>query len=274
MSSDENRLQSYVDTWAAAVADVLALLRSLSDDEWDMPTDLPGWDVRAVAAHLAHLESELAGNAQEDVEVPEAAHILSPMSAYTERGPIARASWTTDEIIDELERSCAKRLTELRADPPTDPQGDPPLTPAGIGWTWETLLSNRPLDVWMHEQDIRRAVGRPGGLDSAAAAHTAGVFARGLGYVVGKRVAPVPGTTVVLDVNGPHLVHVAIEVGDDGRGRPLDQEPTEPTVRFLTDLESYVVLCGGRRSADDVEVAIEGDTDLGRRIVESLAVTP
>ena len=274
MSSEENRLQSYVATWAAAVADVLTLLRSLSDAEWDMPTDLPGWDVRAVAAHLAHLESELAGNAQEDVEVPEAAHIVTPMSAYTERGPIARASWTTDEIIDELERSCAKRLAELRADPPTDPQGDPPLTPAGIGWTWETLLSNRPLDVWMHEQDIRRAVGRPGGLDTAAAAHTASVFARGLGYVVGKRVAPAPGTTVVLDVNGPHLVHVAIEVGDDGRGRPLDQEPTEPTVRFLTDLESYVVLCGGRRSADDVKVAIEGDTELGRRIVESLAVTP
>jgi uncharacterized protein (TIGR03083 family) len=274
MSSEENRLQSYVDTWAAAVADVLTLLRSLSDDDWDKPTDLPGWDVRAVAAHLAHLESELAGNAQEDVEVPEASHIVSPMSAYTERGPLARGSWTTDEIIDELERSCAKRLAELRADPPTDPQGDPPLTPAGIGWTWETLLSNRPLDVWMHEQDIRRAVERPGGFESAAAAHTASVFARGLGYVVGKRVAAPPGTTVVLDVTGPQLVHADVAVGDDGRGRPLEEEPREPTVRLVTDLESYVVLCGGRRGPDYVSVEVEGDTDLGRRIVEALAVTP
>ena len=74
--------------------------------------------MRAVAAHLAHLESELAGNEEEEVEIQEAAHIVSPMSAYTERGPLARASWTTDEIIDELERSCAKRLAELRADPP------------------------------------------------------------------------------------------------------------------------------------------------------------
>src|SRR3954469_5335825 len=112
MSSDENRLQSYVDTWAAAVEDVVGLLRSLSEDDWSLPTDLPGWDVRAVAAHLAHLESELAGNAQADVDVPEADHILTLMGAYTERGPIARSDWTTDEIIDELERSCAKRLVE------------------------------------------------------------------------------------------------------------------------------------------------------------------
>jgi uncharacterized protein (TIGR03083 family) len=274
MSSDENRLQSYVDTWAAAVEDVVTLLRSLSEDDWSRPTDLPGWDVRAVAAHLAHLESELAGNAQADVDVPEANHILSLMGAYTERGPIARSGWTTDEIIDELERSCAKRLVELRADPPTDPKGSPPLTPGGIGWTWETLLSNRPVDVWMHEQDIRRAVGRPGGLDGAGAAHAAGVFARGLGYVVGKRVAPPPGTSVVLDVTGAHLVHTAVEVGDDGRARPLEVEPDAPTTHITTDIESYIVLCGGRRGIDYVNVAVVGDQDLGRQVLQSMAVTP
>ena len=274
MSSGENRLQSYVDTWAAAVEDVVTLLRSLSDDDWSRPTDLPGWDVRAVAAHLAHLESELAGNAQEDVEVQDVEHVVSPMGAYTERGPIVRSSWSTDEIIDELERSCAKRLAELRADPPTDPKGAPPITPGGIGWPWETLLSNRPVDVWMHEQDIRRAVGRPGGLDSAGAAHTTAVFARGLGYVVGKRVAPPAGTSVVLDVTGPHLVHVAVAVGDDGRASPLEHEPDDPTLRITTDIESYIVLCGGRRGVDSVDVSVMGDPELGRRVLESMAVTP
>jgi uncharacterized protein (TIGR03083 family) len=274
MSSGENRLQSYVDTWSSTVEAVVALLRSLPADDWIKPTDLPGWDVRAVAAHLAHLESELAGNVQEAVEVPEAVHIASPMGAYTERGPIARASWSTDEIIDELERSCATRLSELRADPPTDPRGDPPLTPGGIGWSWETLLSNRPLDVWMHEQDIRRAVDRPGGLDSAGAAHATGVFAGGLGYVVGKRVAPPAGTSVVLDVAGAHVVHAAVEVGEDGRARGLQHEPAEPSVHITTDVESYIVLCGGRRTVDYVDVAVDGDQELGRRVLHSMAVTP
>ena len=55
--------------------------------------------------------------------------------------------------------------------------------------------------------------GGPVASAAAGAVHTAGVFARGLGYVVGKRVAPQPGTTVVLDVSGEQLVHVAIAVG-------------------------------------------------------------
>ena len=40
----------------------------------------------------------------------------------------------------------------------------------GVPWNWRTLLRNRPLDVWMHEQDVRRAVGRPGGMDTVAGA--------------------------------------------------------------------------------------------------------
>src|SRR6478672_5516710 len=223
--SDENRLQAYVDTWAVAVQDVVRLLRSLRDEDWSRPTDCPGWDVRAVAAHLAHLESELAGNPQEHVQVPELAHVTSPMGAYTERGPVARRDWAADAIVDELEASAATRLAALRADPPTDGSVRAPVTPGDIRWTWETLLSNRPLDVWMHEQDVRRAVGRPGGLDSPAAAHTVGVFARGFGFVVGKRVGAPAGTSVVLDVTGPHPVHAVVQVGEDGRAVPLAEDP-------------------------------------------------
>src|SRR6476661_6539580 len=230
MDSDGSRMQGYVDVWAIAVDDAIVLLRSLSAEEWTLPTDLPGWDVRAVAAHLSHLESVLVGNPEDDVVVPVAAHITSPMSAYTEIGPVARRSWTTEEIIAEFEGSALERLAALRADPPTDPDGHPPHTPDDIGWSWATLLSNRPLDVWMHEQDIRRAVGRPGGLDGPAARHTLGVFARELGYVVAKRAAAPAGSTVVLDVTGPTTVHAAVEVGADRRGRPLPEGPAEPAV--------------------------------------------
>ncbi len=273
MTTDAARLAHYVDTWEQAVRDVVALLRSLGPDDWTKPTDLPGWDVRAVAAHLAHLESELAGNEQQPVDVPELEHIASPMGRYTEMGPRARANWPVDRIVDELESSAALRLTALRADPPADPTAVPAITPGGIGWNWETLLSNRVLDVWMHEQDIRRAVGRPGGLDSPAAAHTAGVFARGLGYVVGKRVGPPGGTTVVLDVGGPHPFHTAVVVGDDGRAATV-ADPLNPTVTLRMDFESYVVLSGGRRRPADVPVEVEGDQELGQQVLGALALTP
>ncbi|MGZ4495353.1 MAG: maleylpyruvate isomerase family mycothiol-dependent enzyme [Nocardioides sp.] len=272
--SDAERLESYVDAWEQAVGDVVALLRGLTPEEWRAPTDLAGWDVRAVAAHLAHLESELAGNEQATVEVPELPHITSLMGVYTEMGPLARADWSTDAIVEELEQSAATRLADLRATPPTDAAAAPPVTPGGIGWDWGTLLSNRPLDVWMHEQDIRRAVGRPGGLDTLAAGHTVRVFARGLPFVVGKRVAPGPGTTVVLDVTGPSPAHIAVVVDSDGRASRLQGDPDEPTVTVRLDTESYVVLAGGRRPPSDVPVEIEGDQALGARVLSSLAVTP
>jgi uncharacterized protein (TIGR03083 family) len=274
MTSDETRLRSYVDIWATAVADVVALLRSLDEDDWSRPTDCPGWDVKAVAAHLAHLESVLAGHPQDHVEVPQAAHVVSLTGAYTEQGPLARASWTPEAIVDELESSAATRLAELRADPPADAAGAPPRTPADAAWPWETLLSNRPLDVWMHEQDIRRAVGRPGGLDGPAAAHVVRVFARSLGFVVGKRVAPPAGTSVLLDVAGPVPLRTAVVVGEDGRAGTPAVEPADPTVTLRMGVEAFTVLSGGRRDPADVDVTVEGDQRLGARVLAALAVTP
>ncbi|MGN6575595.1 MAG: maleylpyruvate isomerase family mycothiol-dependent enzyme [Nocardioides sp.] len=273
-TSDADRLASYVDAWAAAADDVITLLRSLDDADWDRPTDLAGWDVRAVAAHLAHLESELAGHDQQRVKVPELEHITSPMGYYTEQGPIARREWPTARIVDELEQAVATRLAELRADPPTDGSAAPSRTPGGIGWDWETLLSNRVVDVWMHEQDIRRAVGRPGGMDTAGAEHTVSVFARAFGYVVGKRVAPPAGTTVVLDVTGLRPVHLAVQVGDDGRAAVLTGPVEQADVAMAMDLETYVVLAGGRRSPDAVAVDVTGDGELAAQVLAALAVTP
>jgi uncharacterized protein (TIGR03083 family) len=273
-TSDAERLAQYVDAWKTSVDETVALLRSLDAEDWARPTDLAGWDVKAVAAHLAHLESELAGNEQEQVRVAEAPHITSPMGYYTEMGPLARREWTTEQIIEELETSAAARLAELRAEPPTDGAGAPPRTPGGIGWDWNTLLSNRVVDVWMHEQDVRRAVGRPGSMDSPGAEHTVSVFARAFGYTVGKRVGPPAGTTVALEVTGLRPLHLAVSVGDDGRARPVMPPPESPDVRLRMDLETYVVLSGGRRSPADVDVAVTGDEELGGRVVAAMAVTP
>lgn len=270
---DRALLAHLVDVWEQAAADVVALLRSLDADDWPRPTDLPGWDVRAVAAHLAHLESELAGNPQQQVEVPEAPHVRGLMGQFTEAGPIARAGWSTEAIVDELESSVAARLAALRADPPTDASALAPGFAGLIGWSWQTLLSNRPLDLWVHEQDLRRAVARPGGLDSPAAAHVVGVFARALPFVLGKRAGAAPGQSVRLVVTGEQPLDVAAVVGPDGRGARCDV-PEAPTATLEMDTETFVVRCSGRRDAADLDVAVRGDADLAHRVLDGLATTP
>lgn len=271
--SDRELLAGYVDAWSSSVEDFLVLLEELAPEDWSRPTDLAGWDVKAVASHVAHLESLLAGGPHEEADVPaDASHITSPMGQFTEIGVITRRDTAPPEIIAELRASVEKRRAELAAEPPADGAVKAPGVFGAIGWSMATLLRNRPLDVWMHEQDIRRAVGRPGSIDAVGGQHTADYLSEGFGFVVGKKVAPPPGTTAVLDVAGSEPV--AVTIGDDGRGQRLPVVPDRPTVGLAMDRESFIVLAGGRRPVAPDAVAITGDLELGQRIVDSLATTP
>jgi len=270
----EGLLEQHIETWRQVVAENVALLRELGPSDWELPTDLPGWNVRYVAAHMAHLESDLAGNPQQQVQVPAAPHVIGLMGQYTEGGPLARADWTTDRIIEELETSAAKRHSDLQAMLPLDPKDTADGFAGLIGWNWGTLLSNRPVDQWMHQQDIRRATGRPGGLESRGAQHVLAVFTKSLSYVLGKKAGAPAGTSVAVDVTGANAVTLAAAVGDDGRGVLLPDAPVDPTVRISLDFEAFIILSGGRRAASQVDFKLDGDETLGRAILDNLAVTP
>lgn len=269
--SDAERMSDLVGIWWRAVNDFTALLEKVEPEGWPMPTDLPGWDVRCVAAHVAHLESLLAGAEHEDVEIGDATHARGAMGRFTEQGVVARRHLSTDDLINQIREAATARHTQLLTDPPTDPDAPAPGLFGAIGWTTLRLLRNRPLDVWTHEQDVRRAVGRPGGMDSDAAVHTASYLMESLPVVVAKRAEAPPATTVVLEVAGHDPV--AATVGADGRGMLVDPPPSATTT-LRTDRESFVLLAAGRRpdAAERFEVA--GDTALGGRVLASMAVTP
>lgn len=270
--SDAERLAAYVDIWWQAVQDFLALCATVPADRWATPTDLPGWDVHDVVAHTAHLEAILAGAPEETLELEPPPHVRGLMGLYTEQGVRARQDRAPAELLGEIRDSTSRRHAALLADPPGDASARPPVIFGGVPWDWDRLLRNRPLDVWMHEQDIRRALDLPGGMDSPAARLTADYLAESLPMVLAKRVGAAAGTTAVLQVEGsPVLV---ARVGPDGRGSLSTEVPDPPTVRLRTDRETFVLLAGGRRPAPDGAVTVEGDTDLGSRIIAALAVTP
>ncbi|HUP98822.1 MAG TPA: hypothetical protein VM093_00005, partial [Aeromicrobium sp.] len=135
-------------------------------------------------------------------------------------------------------------------------------------------LSNRVLDHWMHQQDIRRAVKRPGGLAGPGGAHALRAFSRSLPYILGKRIGAPSGTTVVLDVSGEHPATVGATVGEDGRGAALDSVPADPSSRIAMDFETYIILAGGRRTPEQVTTSVAGDTGLAEAVLANLAVTP
>jgi uncharacterized protein (TIGR03083 family) len=270
--TDQQLLSRYVDVWWQAINDFTDLLEELDADDWAAQTDLPGWDVKAVASHIAHLEGILAGNPEEAADVGEPDHITGLMGLYTEVGVVNRRDASPDAIINEIRGAATARHTALLADPPTDGSAKPDPIFGGVPWDWRTLLRNRPLDVWMHEQDVRRAVDRPGGMDSPAARHTAEYLAESLGYVLAKRVGAPAGTAAVLELEGS--APFAFEVTDAGRGERLAGVPDTPSVCLRLDREAFIRLAGGRCQPEPGTVQVEGDRDLGQRILDALATTP
>jgi uncharacterized protein (TIGR03083 family) len=270
-ADDRAELAGYVEVWWQAVNDFLDLLEQVPEEEWTTPTDLAGWDVKACAAHTAHLEGILAGNPEETAEVGEPPHVTGLMGLYTEIGVVNRRDASADAIINEIREVVTKRHTALLADPPTDGDAKPEAIFGGVPWTWRTLLRNRPLDVWMHEQDVRRAVARPGNMDSVPARHTAEYLAESLGYVLGKKVGAPVGTSLVLDLEGS--LPFAFEIDENGRGHRA-APPAEPRVTLHMDRESFIRLAGGRCGAEPGRVTVDGDQELGARVLASLATTP
>lgn len=266
-------LVALVDLWRNAIADFVALAEELTGEEWATPTDLPGWDVHAVVAHTAHLEALQAGRDHDDVEVGDAPHVRNDLGRVTEQGVVARRDRSPAELVAEIRESTDAHHATLLAAPPTDPDAPAPGLFGLVGWSTRTLLRNRPLDVSLHEQDIRRAVGRSGNLDSPALRHSAGYLAESLGFVLAKKSGAPAGTTLRLDIDG-HPPR-AWTVTDEGRGRALDAIPDTADVQVACDQETFLQLVGGRDAATArTRVRVTGDHDLADHLLDHLAVTP
>ncbi|GGD08697.1 maleylpyruvate isomerase family mycothiol-dependent enzyme [Nocardioides daphniae] len=265
-------LTPYVDIWWSAIADFTLLLEDLPESAWSLPTDLPGWTVRDVAAHTAHLEHLLSGGAHDDVELGEVPHARGFMGVFTEQGVVARRDRSHDDLIREIRESATATHTALLADGTPDPEA-PARDPFGaIGWTSTTLWKNRPLDLWMHEQDVRRAVDLPGHLDTPGARHTVDYLSDSLGLVLAKRAKAAPGTTLRLDVEG--RAPRAWVVNDAGRGEELTEVPDAADVRLTFEPEAFILVAGGRRGPERLQIGVEGDVELAQRVLEAMAVTP
>ena len=106
----------------------------------------------------------------------------------------------------------------------------------------------RLFDCWMHEQDIRDAVGRPSpdaDLSGPAPGLALDEMAASMGYVVGKLGKAPDGSRVAIELTGPlkRTIRVAVE----GRGRVVeDFGGQEPTSTIRLDGLLFTRLAGGR----------------------------
>ena len=110
---------AYVDIWWQAVNDFLDLLEEVPEEEWSTPTDLAGWDVKAV--RLAHRppRGHPGRRPEETAEVGEPPHVTGLMGLYTEIGVVNRRDASPDAIINEI-READDRAAHRAARRPAD----------------------------------------------------------------------------------------------------------------------------------------------------------
>jgi len=272
-------LGELVEAYAQTVQHLIDLGRTMRPDDATRPTDCPGWTVLDQIAHVASLEAMVAGEPEPDVDISHHAHVRHAFGARVERYVESRRGRDLEEVLDELEERLAERLMFYRSG--TEWAEREVAGPFGTT-TWGDLLAIRTFDIWVHEQDVREALERPGGLDSGAAALAVSRLFAALPRIVAREAAIEPGNAVVLDLTGPTVGRAGARVEEhDGkaRGIPLftgDAEEHPDVVTTSLTMSTAVAgrLAGGRKAPDELHVVVHGDDEVARRVMAAMAITP
>ncbi|MEO3756815.1 maleylpyruvate isomerase family mycothiol-dependent enzyme [Mycobacterium sp. B14F4] len=260
---------------SAVWQDIDDLVSGLDESQWQAPTSLPGWSVRDVVAHVVGTESMLQGSdipdtPEADVDISTLQHVRNDIGAMNERWVRRLRTLPADELLEKYRTVTAERREALAA-MPEDVWNEITATPAGPD-TYGRFMRVRIFDCWMHEHDIRDAVGKPATDPTGPAADLAlDEMATSVGFVVGKLGKAPDGSRVTIELTGPLARTINVVV--DGRAKVVDDfDGQQPTATITLDGLLFTRLAGGRtplaQHADGVVYG--GDQAVGRRVVEHL----
>ena len=254
---------------------IAELLADLGEDEWRTATVLPGWDVHDVVAHMVGTESMLLGipTPEPDVDLATVEHVRNFVGAMNEPWVRSLRGESGAELLARFRDVMARRRAALAAIA-IEEWNAPTQTPAGPD-SYGRFMRIRAFDCWMHEQDIRAALGR-----EPSAAQLAGADARqsldemaaSMSFVVGKKGQAPERSRVLLKLTGPLSREIRVAV--DGRAALVeDFGGAEPTTVVTLDGLQFTRLAGGRGLVDyrPADIDYSGDAVVGERIVENLA---
>ena len=258
--------------------DIVDVCGDLTSSQWATPTECPGWTVHDNVAHMIGTERMLLGEQPipGTADAGDVPHVRNDIGRRNEQWIATYRDWDGRRLLEEFRAVTDRRLEALRALTTTDWDHEG-FTPEGPG-PYRQFMEIRVFDCWFHDQDIREALDRPGFLDGPVADLSVGrIPPKALGYVVGKKAGAPPNAIVQFDIAGVSPITAAIAVPPEGRAVLLDATPDAPTVRIALDRRTFTRLAGGRWSGEQARshgtVDVDGDTDLGNRVVDNLAFT-
>jgi hypothetical protein len=175
-------------------------------------------------------------------------------------------------VLADFVETTGRRQESLRSMAPEEFEV---VGPSPIGQVpYREFMQTRVIDSWAHEQDVRRALERPGGRNGPGEVTSLDRCFHAMPFVVGKRVAPPDGTTVRFDVAGEHGRQVLVGM-EGARASVVTSAPADgPTAVLGMDQETFWRLGFGRLGSGEAlaarAVAVDGDLALGERVVAAM----
>ena len=269
------------DTVAAALvaewAAIAELCAGLSDADWAVATDCPGWSVQDNVSHIIGTERMLLGDPAPEVDVGEVPHVHNEIGRMNELWIAERRPWEPAAVLEEFQEVTGRRAGLLGAMTQADFDAES-WTPAGND-TYGRFMRIRTMDCWMHEQDIRGAIGRPGHREGPVVEVVLDEFAFAVGFAVAKQGRAPEGARVLIELTGPAARTWRVQI-TERRGRLVEtfDGDTEPTITVGMETHTYTRLVGGRISGPQALgaglVSLSGDVEAAERIVAGLGYMP
>lgn len=247
-----------LDALAGQVVDFSALLDSLQDDDWTVPTRA-GLTVHELVSHLVAIEAyagDLVGLASFPVDpVGELDHV--GMTGPTiER----HRAFSPRQTGDEWRRLSTALVTRLRsADLGTRVRFH------GLDVSLRTLCTMRTFELWVHGDDILHALGRPAAMTDPGRLHVMGDLA-------------VKSVPLGMLVAGEEQVDATVRFVLTGRSGGVwmqslgPSQASDPHVVIVVDVEEFCRLVGKRLMPEEVDVHMQGDRQLAERVLHAARV--
>jgi len=253
--------EHFVEAWEQSARSLIGLGDACSESNWEQPSRCPGWSVKDIVSHTIGLERLLLGEPlpQHDPSIKE--WVKNDFGKIMEIDVDLRRGRSGSEVLEELREVIDARHTLL-----TSADGSEEITFLDYTGPQIKTFPRRITDLWMHEQDLRAALGKPGGMDSSAARFVYDSMSFLLSRSLSGQGLDEGGFTIRTDRFERHYL-----INSEGKVALTDSE--QATVISMS-AEAWVAHMGGRSDANAADVQISGDADLANAVIARMGITP
>jgi uncharacterized protein (TIGR03083 family) len=233
-------------TRAADAFDIL--LGALREEDWARPA-LRELDVQGLVGHLTGVEEDMHRAIARDPEVAMASHVGSTQPAADRQ-----AGRSVAQTHAEWRRAADRTIELVRG------LGDPAaeLAVHGMRLPVDFLLIARAFELWVHEIDIRRAVGQPPAVPDEST----------LTLMTSSVAGMLPLAAALTGVHEPTSVHLVLTGAGGGTwDLSIGSGSDGSAATIVTDAIGFCRLVGNRAAPDDLELYITGDSGRAARVL-------